>query len=106
MISKIILFSSCILAVCSDMMLVLWSKNIKHEWWLFVGAILLNILGIIIWCYSMRKGIESAQAITIYAIFTVAGCSLIGHILFKEELSTVNVVGLILSLLSVILVRI
>ena len=54
----------------------------------------------------MRKGIESAAAITIYAIFTVISCTLVGYFKFHENLSGINLIGLIIGILSLILISI
>jgi multidrug transporter EmrE-like cation transporter len=56
--------------------------------------------------YTMKKGIESATAITFYALFTVAGCSFLGFVIFKEPLSLVNGVGLALAVIALVLISI
>lgn len=102
--NKIFLLASCIIAVVADMLLVWWAKRDNHP--LFAGAtglILINVASII-WMYTMKKGIESATAITFYALFTVAGCSFLGFVIFNEQLSLINSIGLILGFLALILI--
>jgi multidrug transporter EmrE-like cation transporter len=104
--NKILLILSCIVAVAADMLFVWWAKKDSHPTWSFiVGIILLNI-ATLVWMYTMRKGIESATAITFYALFTVAGCSFLGFMVFKETLSLVNSIGLALAFVSLIMISI
>jgi multidrug transporter EmrE-like cation transporter len=103
---KLILIASCVVAVAADMLLVWWAKQADHPAWILIlGMILLNVAAVV-WAYSMYKGIESATAITFYALFTVAGCSLLGFLVFKEALTAVNAVGIGLSLIALVLIGI
>ena len=101
---KIILVASCIVAVVADMLLVWWAKQGDHPTWILVLSLILLNAAAVIWAYSMYKGIESATAITFYALFTVAGCSLLGFLVFKETLTAVNAVGIGLSFIALILI--
>ena len=93
-------------AVLADTLLVWWAKKESHPTYAIVlGMVLMNISGFI-WAYTMRKGIESAMAITFYALFTVAACSFVGFVVFHEPLSTVNVAGIFLALISLVLIGI
>lgn len=101
---KLILFTSCIGAVIADTFLVFYAKTKLHTpWFLVVGIILLNISALV-WTYSMRKGIESSIAITFYALFTVAACTLVGVFIFKDQLSTVNIIGIVLALIALFMI--
>ncbi len=102
---KFLLFLSCGLAVLADIMLVWFAKTTKMNYLLFIIAFLINAVGIIIWTYSMRKGIESVTAITVYAVCTTIGCSLVGYLYFNEIFSTIKLVGLILGIISLILLN-
>lgn len=104
--NKLILIISCIVAVISDMLFVWWAKKNTHPTWaLIIGMILLNIAAVI-WMYTMKKGIESATAITFYALFTVAGCSFLGFMIFGEHLSVINSIGLLLALVALVMISI
>ena len=103
---KWILVLSCVVATVSDMFLGWWAKKDTHPVaCLILGFILLNLAGLI-WAYSMRRGIESAVAITFYALATVLGCSWLGVVVFKEPLSLSNGVGIALGLVALILVSV
>ncbi len=104
--NKFLLISSCAVAVVADMLFVWWAKRVNHPIWsAIIGIILLNI-ATIVWMYTMKKGIESATAITFYAIFTVAGCSFLGFVIFKEPLSLTNGIGLVLAVIALVLISI
>lgn len=104
--NQLILFTSCFVAVIADMMFVWWAKRETHpSFVLIIGIILCNVAAFV-WAYSMRKGIESATAITFYALFTVAGCSFLGFIIFHEHLSMVNGIGLVLAIIALIFISI
>lgn len=102
--NKLLLFFSCIVAVIADMLFVWWAKRDNHPVFaMILGMVLLNIASIA-WMYTMRKGIESATAITFYALFTVAGCSFLGFVVFKEPLSLMNGIGIGLALVALVLI--
>jgi len=103
---KVILFLSCILAVVADMMLVWYAKHANSSIWFFIIAFLINALGIYIWQYSMKVGIESSMAITTYCLLTTLGCTVLGYFIFGEVLSLVNWIGIFLSIIALILITI
>lgn len=101
---KLILFTSCIVAVIADMLMVWWAKKAEHPVYAIVlGMILLNVAGLA-WMLSMKRGIESATAITVYSLFTVVGCSFLGFVIFHEPLSFINFIGIGLALIALILI--
>lgn len=104
--NKLLLIASCVVAVLADTLLVWWAKKESHPTYAIVlGMILMNVAGFI-WAYTMRKGIESAMAITFYALFTVAACSFLGFVIFHEPLSITNIVGIFLALIALVLIGI
>ena len=102
--NKLLLYLSCLIAVFADMLFVIYAKSIKSIIGVLIIAILLNALGVAIWTYSMKKGIEAPMAITVYAVLTVIGCSLTGNILFKEQISLLNWIGIVLASFSMYLI--
>lgn len=100
------LFVSCIGAVIADMLFVYWAKSTSHQKWIFFSAYFLSSCCIILWSYTMKLGLKSANAIAIYALFTMAGCTLLGYYLFSEQLSLPNWIGLFLAAIAIILISI
>lgn len=105
MSNKLLLYSSCLIAVIADMLFVYCAKTEKASTFLLIGTFLLNAIGCFIWVYCMKKGIESAIAITVYAIITTLGCTLLGSLLFKEHLSVINIIGIFTAILALILIN-
>lgn len=101
---KIILISSCLLAVVADTLFVLYAKSKSHANWLLISGLTLIVFASAIWAYSMRKGIESTMAITYYALLTVIACSLVGVLIFHESLSPLNIAGIILALIALVMI--
>ncbi len=101
---KLILFVSCIVAVFADTLFVFYAKTKIHTPWLLIGALVLMNISALVWTYSMYKGIESSIAITIYALFTVAACTIIGVFIFKDQLSTTNIIGIFLALIALVMI--
>lgn len=104
--NKILLYISCFTAVISDMLFVVYAKSNKSPFCLLIIALIINFFGCLVWTFSMKKGIESSMAITSYALFTVTGCSLLGVIFFNEQLSIINIIGIIMALTALILMNI
>ncbi len=101
---KLILFVSCIVAVIADTLFVFYAKTKVHTpIFLFFAIVLMNISALV-WTYSMRKGIEPSIAITFYALFTVAACTIVGVFVFKDHISTINVIGIILALIALLMI--
>ena len=98
------LILSCLVAVVSDMALVWWAKQAGHPLSYLIAGILLGNAAIVIWAYSMRTGVESAVAITVYALATVIGCSFLGIVIFREPVSIVNAIGMGLGLVALVMV--
>ncbi len=101
---KLVLIASCIVAVLADTLFVFYAKLKTHHVWLLVAAMILMNISAIVWVYCMRRGIESSIAITFYALFTVAACSAIGVLIFKDHLSTLNLIGMALALVALVLI--
>ena len=101
---KLILFTSCIVAVIADTFFVFYAKGKSHTNLFLIGGLILTNIAALVWAYSMRKGIESAVAITFYALLTVAACTAVGVFLFKEPLSVINGIGIILALVALFMI--
>jgi len=72
---------------------------------LFIAGLVIYIFGTIIWAYSLKYGYLS-KAISIFTVLNLVIVSLAGVFLFKEDLTLINKIGIILGIASVILVQI
>ena len=102
-VNKFLLFVSCAAAVIADMLLVWYAKRPSHPMLAIAAGLVLVNAATLVWTYTMRHGIESATAITCYALFTVIGCSALGVLVFKERVSGLAAFGMALGLVSLVL---
>ncbi len=98
------MITSCVVAVIADTFFVFYAKGKGHNNLFLIAGLILTNIAALVWAYSMKKGIESAVAITFYALLTVAACTAVGVILFKEPLSPINAFGIILALVALFLI--
>src|ERR1035437_7769992 len=104
--NKLILFFSCVLAVVADMIWVWWAKGKDHPKWILLIGFCFSMSALTLWIYSLVKGITAAQAITAYALLTIAGCTAIGYFVFNENLSTINWIGIGLAAVALVMISI
>lgn len=104
---KFIFFCLIILAVTieviADIFFKKWAiggKNIL----LYVGAVI-YIFGTIFWAFSLKYE-QMSKAISVFTVLNLILIVLAGVIIFKENLSLANKIGIALGILSVILVEI
>jgi multidrug transporter EmrE-like cation transporter len=88
--------------VVGDILFKYWSLNSKT--FFIVGGVLIYSVATVIWAYSLKYGYLSKE-ITIFTVFNLIAVVLAGVLIFKESLSTINIIGIILGVISVILVQ-
>lgn len=102
---QIAFFSLITLAVAfevfADILLKKWI--IESNTTLFAIAMVLYVISVIFWAYSLKYQMLS-KAITIFAVVNLIVIVLVGVIFFKESLNTTNIIGIILGILSVVLI--
>ncbi len=88
--------------VIADMLFKYWSINAKGAF-LFAGLALYTI-GTFIRAYSLKFEFLS-KAITIFTLLNLIAIVFAGIFLFKEQLTLLNKVGILLGIASVILIQ-
>ena len=91
------------LEVVADIMFKKWATENKNL--LMMGGLLIYLVGTIIWAFSMRYNLFS-KAVSIFSILNFVAAVLVGVLLFKEDLSSINRLGIALGLVSIILIEI
>ena len=76
------------------------NKNI-----LFVLGLLIYFIGTIFWAFSLKYELLS-KAVTIFSILNLIIVVSVGVLMFKEDLSTLNKIGIGLGILSVVMIEI
>lgn len=86
-----------------DILFKEWSLHDSK--WLFVAAFVVYALGSIPWALSLKYGLLS-RSIVIFTVLNVLIVAVAGLLLFKEQLSIANFVGIFLSVLGIVLIEI
>lgn len=105
--SKLIFFLLIIIAVAfeviGDIYFKKWSVDNRNTL-LYIG-LLIYFIGTIFWAVSLKYEYMS-KAIPIFTILNLIVVILVGVLFFKEDLSTINKIGIGLGILSVFLLEI
>lgn len=96
-------FFSVVFEVVADLLFKYWSINSK-TYLLWIGVALYSI-GTIIWAYSLKHEYLS-KAITIFTVMNLLAVVSIGVLLFGENPSNLNKLGIFFGIVSVILIQI
>ena len=106
MLYKFLFFALVILAVAlevvADIIFKKWASANKAS--LFYMGLVIYMAGTIFWAVSLKYEFLS-KAISVFAILNIVILVLAGVIIFKEDLSFVNKIGIALGILSVILIE-
>ena len=97
-----LLLLAVILEVGADILFKKWSLDKKNI--LLVIGLALYFIGTIFWAYSLRYDFLS-KAVSIFTIVNLILVVLVGVFVFKEDLSLVNKIGIVLGIISVVLIQ-
>jgi multidrug transporter EmrE-like cation transporter len=98
----ILIISAVALEVAGDIFFKKWSLDSKNL--LLAIGLLVYFIGTVFWAVSLKYEFLS-RAISVFTIMNLIIVSLAGVIIFKEDLSVVNKLGIALGALSIILVE-
>lgn len=105
--TKLIFFVLIIVAaaleVLADAFFKEWSLKNKNV--LFGIGMAIYLLATIIWAFSIKYELLS-KAICVFALLNIIIVVLVGVLYFKEQLTLLNKIGVLLGIISVILVEI
>ena len=91
------------LEVVGDILFKEWT--IKNNTWLLVSGVIFYMIATTFWAFSLKyQGL--AKAVVIFGVLTVIIGVLVGVFLYKEELTTLNIIGIILGLACITLLEI
>ena len=88
--------------VIADIILKYWSINSKTVF--VIGGIIIYTIGTTLFAYSLKFGNLSKMG-TIFTVINLIVIVLVGLLMFKEEASFINMIGILLGVISVILVQ-
>jgi multidrug transporter EmrE-like cation transporter len=98
----ILIISAVALEVAGDIFFKKWSLDSKNM--LLAIGLIVYFIGTVFWAVSLKYEFLS-KAISVFTILNLIIVSLAGVIIFKEDLSVVNKIGIALGALSIILVE-
>ena len=99
----IIILVATLFEVAADILFKKWSLD-GREWLLWVGIGLYTI-GTIGWAYSLKFE-QLSKAIVVFTLLNLVLVTLAGVIIFNENLSPINKIGILLGIASIILLEI
>ena len=91
------------LEVVGDIFFKKWSLGNKNI--LLILGLIIYFIGTIFWAISLKYEFLS-KAISVFTVLNLIIVVLAGVIMFKEDLSWINKIGIALGILSVILIEI
>jgi multidrug transporter EmrE-like cation transporter len=97
------ILGAVMLEALADVLFKYWSLNGKSV--LFGAGLVFYTIGTLIWAYSIKLD-YLARAISVFTVLNMVAIVLVAFVLFKEELSLVNKLGVALGIVSVILMQI
>jgi multidrug transporter EmrE-like cation transporter len=86
-----------------DVLLKKWSLSGGRAVFFVVG-LLVYLVATIIWAFSLKYEFLS-KAISVVTVLNLLAVVLVGVFYFKETLSTLNVIGIILAVISIFLIE-
>lgn len=96
------LILAVLLEVIADVLFKKWSLENKNL--LLVLGLFLYFIGTVFWAFSLKYEYLS-KAISVFTVLNLVIITLVGVVLFKEHLSLVNKIGVLLGILSVGLIE-
>ena len=97
-----IVLIAVVLEVIADVLLKKWAINNKVVF--IISGIALYTAATFVWAYSLKFELLS-KAITVFTILNLLLVVVAGVIIFKENLSVTNKIGIILGLFAIILLE-
>lgn len=106
-IPKLIFFGLISLAVALEVVADIFFKKwaLENRNILLFFGLILYFIGTVFWAFSLKYDLLS-RAVSIFTVLNFMIVVLVGVLVFKEDLSIVNKIGIGLGVLSVILMEI
>lgn len=98
-----LLAAAVTLEILGDVYFKKWSIN--QKWLVLAGGMALYTAGTFFWAWSLKYELLS-KAVSIFTILNFLAVIIVGVVVFKEHVSLVNKIGMLLGIISVILMEI
>jgi multidrug transporter EmrE-like cation transporter len=104
---KIVFFGLIILAVSlevvGDILFKKWTIETKNI--LLISGLMIYFVGTIFWAFSLKYDYLS-RAVSVFTILNLIVVVLVGVVMFNENLSLLNKIGVLLGIVSIVLLQI
>lgn len=104
---KIIFFGlitiAVLLEVAGDVLFKKWALGNRNT--LLILGLLIYFIGTVFWAVSLKYEFLS-KAISVFTILNLILVVLVGVIIFKEDVTLINKIGILLGIISVVLIEI
>ena len=97
-----LMFLAVVLEVAADILFRYWSLNDKKI--LFFSGLAVYLIGTAFWAYSLKYEMLS-KAASVFAIMNLILLVLAGTVIFNEDLTLANKVGIALGIVSLFLIE-
>lgn len=99
----ILILLATFLEIIADILLKRWTIQSKNI--LFIIGLVIYFIGTLFWAFSLKYE-NLSSAISIFTILNLIVIVLVGILVFGEELSLINKIGIALGIVSIILIEI
>lgn len=98
----VLIIAATALEILADIFFKQWA-DLNRTWLLILGLALYSA-GTVFWAFSLRQETLS-RAISIFTLTNLIIITLVGVYFFKEDLSLLNKVGILLGIASIVLIE-
>lgn len=99
----LILLVAVVLEVGGDVFFKLWADGDRRL--MLILGFALYAAGSLFWAYSLKYH-ELSKAGTVFMVLNIVAIALIGTLAFKEKLSWMNIVGIVLGVAGIVLIEV
>ncbi len=97
-----LIITAVLLEAAGDILFKKWAIDAKQA--VLIAGLIIYFIGTIFWAISLRYEYLS-KAISIFTILNLIVIVLVGTLYFKEKITTINIIGIILGIASIILLE-
>ncbi len=75
--------------------------QLRGDWWIAGLALFTYLLANTFWLISLKNGAGLGKGAVLFSIFSAVLAVIIGVVLYKEEISNIQLIGLVLGIISI-----
>jgi len=98
----VLLILVIIFELIADVLSKQWS--LEPRLFLLIGGILFYLVANVAWLLALRSGVGLARGVSIFSVACAVVALIIGVVFYKESVSWIQLLGIILGILSLILI--